>query len=151
MSFVPFFEVFLVVSLAYATLWGGPPERLAALLYALGSVGSLVGGWGGMPSGFELVPTYLLAVDFLLLIGLAALTTRANRLWLIPATACQLDAVLAHVTKLLAPAMIPTSYAFLVTIWSWPMVGLLTLGTWNYRRRGAFGNGLPSWKPILIK
>lgn len=149
MSFVPYFEIFLIVALGYALLRGGGPERIAALLYMLGSAGSLVGGWRGMPGGFSIVPTYLLVVDVALLIGLLILSMRANRLWLVPATACQLVAVLVHVTKLVAPAMIPMSYAFLITIWSWPMVFLLAIGTRRHRRRAKAGTVTPDWKLIF--
>jgi hypothetical protein len=90
----------------------------------------------------------LFAVDLLLLIGLCIVAIRANRWWPIPVAGCQLVAVLVHATKLLYPAMIPDSYALLTTIWSWPMVALLAVGTWAHRRRVATGVFVPDWKPI---
>lgn len=146
MSFVPFFGVSLVVAVTFALLRGGGPERGAATLFALGSIGSLAGGWRGMPGGFAVVPAYLMLVDSALLAAMMVLTVQANRLWLIPATACQLLAVIGHVTKMLAPSIIPTSYAFLATIWSWPMVLLLLGGTMACVRRRREGRDIPDWK-----
>lgn len=146
MSFVPLFEVSLIVALTFALIRGGGPERVAAALFTLGSIGSLAGGWRGVPGGFAVVPTYLMLVDCAMLAAMIVLTLRANRLWLILATACQLLAVLCHVTKLLAPSIIPTGYAFLTTIWSWPMVLLLLGGTMARARRVREGRHIPDWR-----
>jgi hypothetical protein len=86
-------------------------------------------------------------VDLLLLAAICTLAIRANRWWPIPAAGCQLVAVLVHAGKLVEPSMIPNGYAFLVTIWSWPMVLLLALGTWAHRRRLANRIIVPDWKP----
>lgn len=145
------FEIILVVSLSYAAIWGGGPERVAAMLYTAASIGSLLGGWRGMPGNFSIVPTYLMIVDIALLVGLIVLTLRAARFWLIPATSCQLVAVAVHISKLMAPSMIPTSYAFLTTVWSWPMVLLLAFGSRQHSIRIKYGRIDLDWKPISVR
>ena len=117
-----------------------------AVAYILASAGSLSLSLFAMPGNFRVVPWHLFLVDVLLLLGLALLAIRANRLWLIPAAGCQLVAVLVHITRLIDPDMIPNGYAFLTTIWSWPMVLLLASGTWLYRKRAATGTAIPDWK-----
>src|SRR4051812_11866770 len=100
-----------------------------------------------MPGEFQSVLARLFFVDVLLLLGLCLIAIRANRWWPIPVAGCQLVAVLVHAGKLLDPAMIPNGYAFLVTIWSWPMTALLALGTWTHRRRVAASFTVADWKP----
>jgi len=147
MSSVPFFVAFIVVVVAYAMIKGGGPERSTALAYILASAGSLSLSFFRMPGEFQIVPMHLLLTDILLLVALCAIAIRANRWWPIPVAGCQLVAVLVHAGKLLYPSMIPDSYALLTTIWSWPMVILLGLGAWAYRRRQAQGIIAPDWKP----
>src|SRR5207253_9399617 len=111
------------------------------------SVGSLSVGFLHMPGGFQSVPVRLFVVDALLLLALCLIAIRANRWWPIPVAGCQLVAVLVHAGKLLDPGMIPNGYAFLVKIWSWPMVALLAYGTWAYRSRLRQGTIVSDWKP----
>lgn len=147
MTSVPFFLVFFVIVVMFATWRGGGPERGTAVAFVLALAGSASVGFIEVPGEFRVVPIGLLLVDFLLLAGLCTIAVRANRWWPIPVAGCQLVAVLVHAGKLLQPAMIPNSYAFLITIWSWPMVALLASGTWAHRRRLAEGIFVPDWKP----
>ena len=120
---------------------------MTALAYILALAGSASVGIIHMPGAFRVVPMTVFVVDMILLAALCLIAIRANRWWPIPAAGCQLVAVLVHAGKLLDPTMIPDSYAFLVTIWSWPMVLLLGLGTWAHRRRLKEGVIVPGWKP----
>ena len=146
MTSVPFFLLFFAIVVIFATWRGGGPERLTAIAYVLALAGTASGGFLEVRGQFRVIPVHMLAADVLLLIALCLIAIRANRWWLIPAAGCQLVAVLVHAGKLLNPAMIPNSYAFLTTIWSWPMVLLLALGTWAHRRRIARGIIVPDWK-----
>lgn len=147
MSSVPFFLLFFAIIAAFAIGRGGGPERTTAYAYIAALAGSASVGIIHMPGAFRVVPTTVLVVDMILLIALCLIAIRANRWWPIPSAGCQLVAVLVHAGKLLDPAMIPQGYAFLVTIWSWPMVTLLALGTAAHRRRRAAGIFVPDWKP----
>jgi len=139
--------VFFVVTVIFAGWRGGGPERGTAGVYVLALTGSAYVGFLQVPGDFQVVPISLFLVDSLLLIALCMIAVRSNRWWPIPAAGCQLVAVLVHIGKLLDPTMIPDGYAFLVTIWSWPMVALLGLGTWAHRRRLADSIIVPDWKP----
>ena len=142
--------VFLGLTLcatSYAIARGGPPERLAAVLFLLGVAASATLGLFEMPGSFASVPARLVLIDIVWALLFTLLAVRANRLWLVPFAACQVVAALVHVTRLLFPAMIPTSYAFLTMIWSWPMIALLAGGTFAYRRRLAAGSVIAHWKP----
>lgn len=147
MTSVPFFLLFFAIVVIFAMWRGGGPERITAIAYVLALAGSASIGIMEMPGGFRVVPTTVLVVDVLLLAALSFIAIRANRWWVIPAAGCQLVAVLVHAGKLLNPSMFPASYAILMTIWSWPMVALLGLGTWAHRRRLADGSISLDWKP----
>ena len=151
MSSVPFFVIFLLAVLMYALARGGGPERVVAVAYIVASAGSLSLSFFEMPGRFQSVPVHIFLTDILLLIALSYLAVRANRWWIIPAAGCQLVATLVHAGKLLSPEMIPASYAILMTVWSWPMVALLGLGTWAHRRRMADGIIVPDWKPSFAR
>jgi hypothetical protein len=144
---VPFFLLFFAVVVISAVWRGGGPERVAAIAYILAVAGSASAGIMVMPGGFQVVPAGVFLVDVVLLIALCVIALRANRWWTVPAAGCQLVAVLVHAAKLFQPEMIPNGYAFMVTIWSWPMVALLALGTWRHQRRLAQGTIAPDWKP----
>jgi hypothetical protein len=144
---VSYFLLFFVALVVYASSRGGGPERVTAVAFLVALAGSASIGIVHMPGGFQSVPVRLFAVDALFLIGLAIIAIRANRWWPIPVAGCQLVAVLVHTGKELDPAMIPDGYWFLTTIWSWPMVALLGLGTWAHRRRLANGIVVTDWKP----
>ncbi|MBA2466183.1 MAG: hypothetical protein H0V46_01080 [Sphingomonas sp.] len=148
MGSVPYFLLFFAFVIAFASWRGGAPERLTAVAYVIALAGSASVGVIEMPGAFRTVPMLILAVDCLLLLALCLLAVRANRWWPIMTAACALVAVLVHAAKLLDTAMIPNGYAFLVTIWSWPMVALLAIGTWAHRRRLAEGRFVPDWKPF---
>ena len=147
MTSVPFFLIFFVTVVTYATWRGGGPERVTAAAYVLALVGSASVGFLTVPGHFREVSYGLFVVDGLLFAGLAVIAIRSNRWWPIPAAGCQLVAVLVHAGKELDPDMIPASYVLLTTIWSWPMVAVLALGTWTHRRRVANGIIVPDWKP----
>jgi len=138
---------FFLISFAYSMWRGGAPERVAALLLLAGLIGSLSVGVFHLPGNFRSVPVALALVDLGLAIGLIILATKANRLWPIPAAACQVITVLGHAAKFVAPEMFAGGYALLITIWSWPIVGLLLYGAYRHHRRSTAGLCDRPWKP----
>ncbi len=138
----------LASSLIFAAWLGAAPERIASALYLLAIIGSAAVGGGSAPGdGFRQVDAMLLGVDAAMAVALTWLSIRANRLWPIIASACQWLAVLGHVVRWLASSIIPTSYAFLAMVWSWPMVALLLGGTIAHQWRRRVGRPIPDWRP----
>jgi len=147
MNLVLFFIGLLTCALSWAAWKGGAPERWATILYAAAIIASELVSQGAPPGqNFTVLAGPLLIVDLTLAIALSVLTIKANRLWLIPATGCQWLAVAGHLTRWLAPRVIPTSYAFLTMIWSWPMIVLLLIGTIAHQRRATRGEQVPGWR-----
>ena len=137
------FASMLLLCGAYAALWGGACERWAA--------GLQVAAFGlGLPWWRLLfVPAYLVApffaIDILLLLALAALAMRARRFWPIWVAGFQAAAVLVHLAKAIAPAMVPQGYSILIQFWGYPMILLTTAGTCWHRRRCRRGTDRP-WR-----
>ena len=129
------FLAFFGGSVGYSAWTGGAPERWAAALLLLGLIGSASVGVIHIQGAFHSIPVRLAMVDGALASALVFLALRANRVWLIPLAACQVAAVLGHIAKLAAPEMVPLGYAFLVSIWGWPMTALLVFGTWCQDKR----------------
>ena len=96
MTSIPFFLIFFFVVVALAAWRGGGPERVTAGADVIALAGSAYVGFLHVPGNFRVVPIGLFLVDGLLLIALCAIAVRANRWWPIPATGCQLVAVLVH-------------------------------------------------------
>ena len=144
MSSVPAFLTFFAMCLGYALVRGGSPERLAGLGMLAALAGSASVGLITIQGGFLSVPMRLVAIDLVLALFLTGLSLRANRLWLIGAASCQWLAIAVHLVKLVHPAIVSTSYAFLTVIWSWPITALLALGTYAHRQRAA--SPIPNWR-----
>ena len=137
------FLAFFAFSVGYAFWKGGKPERLAALLLLAALILSLS---LGAVENFANLQVWYAIVDGVLTLALLALAMAANRLWLIPLTACQLATVLGHLTKILAPDLVPLGYAFLMGFWAWPVTALLAFGTWCHRQRMKAGYSDRPWK-----
>ena len=144
MSSVPYFLVFFFACVGYAFVRGGQPERVAGVALLAALVASASVGLIQIAGGFETVPLQLLVVDVLLALVLTILSLRANRMWLIFASSCQWLAVAVHAAKLIHPAIISTSYAFLTVIWSWPITALVACGAIAHHRRQRAP--IPEWR-----
>lgn len=135
-----------IVSIAFALIYGRQPERLTALFFTIALAGSATLGIQHMPGNFATLPIKLVAIDAALMLCLVALAIRANRVWIIGVAACQILAVLSHVAKAMSPLMMRNGYAFLITIWSWPMTLLLLGGTIACVMRQRHRRIIPDWK-----
>ncbi|SUJ23466.1 Uncharacterised protein [Sphingomonas paucimobilis] len=133
---------------AYALARGGPPERASALLQ-LGAFASdeavhrLVDGraYTALAAGSALV-------DLSLLVALTVLASRSTRHWPLWVAGWQLAAIVAHLAKLLDPAMQATGYAIQLQIWAYPMLLATAAGAWRYQTRRSAGLIEPDWKTL---
>jgi hypothetical protein len=128
------FNIFLIGTCCYAFVRGGAPERIVAALFPAAAAISVL--WGRQISDVFAKPAYgLLAVDLALLLALTAVALKANRNWTMTVAAMQLIMVSVHLIRILNPDTIRPVYTVMLALWSWPMVLLLALGTFQHRRR----------------
>lgn len=138
------FVVPLLICAAYALIAGGAPERIGAAAYLLSVVAthlllaSSATEWATVEYG-------VLAVDVLVFVAFTALATRADRFWPIWVSGLLGLGVLGHLARMAGPDVIPWAYAVVLTIWSYPILAILVVGTYGHQRRlRTFGSD-PDW------
>jgi hypothetical protein len=128
------FDVLFLACCIYALWLGGAPERVGAAIYLMAVMFTQVEA-SGAASRFNSVEEGILVVDVAMLLALLILTVRAERFWPIWVTALHAISTAAHAVKLADPDVIRWAYAFALAFWSYPMLFLLALGTWNHQKR----------------
>jgi hypothetical protein len=129
-----YFVSLLALTTLYALWAGGGPERVGAAVYALSVAATHLAllmqsqRWLDLEAGVFIVD----AVTFLIFIPIAL---RADRFWPLWVTAFLGLGVLGHLGKLAGPGVFWWAYAVVLTIWSYPILALIALGTFLHRRR----------------
>lgn len=133
MSSIVYFAL-LAICWLYAWFKGGSPERLGATIILVGSLLSiaLLSSPGGR---FRSVEFGIFLVDVACLLAFLALALRADRFWPLWVTALQAVGIAGHAVKLVDPGTIPLAYAFVMALWSYPMLLLIVAGTWRHQQR----------------
>ena len=142
-------NIHFVVPLALVTLFalwaGGWPERVGAAVYALSVVVTVLfllmhdQMWWDLEAGVFIVDV----VTFLIFIAIAL---RADRFWPLWVSAFLGIGVLGHLAKLMMPDTYWRAYAFVLVIWSYPIIALIALGTFLHwqRRKHSVGRSSTS-------
>ncbi|HYE27387.1 MAG TPA: hypothetical protein VEA61_04035 [Allosphingosinicella sp.] len=150
-----YFVALLIVCTLYAVIWGGAPERIGASAYAVAVAAthlSLLTHAGQAQDGeFQKVEFGVLTVDVLLFASFTALALRANRFWPIWVSALLGLGVLGHLARWLGPEVIPWAYAAILSIWSYPILAIIALGTWHHQRRLAKYGADNSWSNSSVR
>lgn len=127
------FVALLLLCTVYALAAGGAPERIAALLYLLSCAATYL-SWTRASTWHEIEAGVLL-IDVFTFALFCLLAVRANRFWPIWVSALLGLGVLGHLARAVEPGLFWWAYAVALTIWSYPILALLALGTWTHRRR----------------
>jgi hypothetical protein len=142
---VNYYFVSLLVITTLSALWaGGGPERIGASVYFVSVAATILimtahsHDWLNFEVGVFIVD----AVTFLAFIPIAL---RANRYWPLWVSAFLGLGVLGHVARLVGPDTFWWAYAVVLTIWSYPILALLALGTFLHSRRLARDGADSSW------
>lgn len=138
-----YFVTLLLLCTFYALAAGGAPEKVAALLYPLSCAASYY-SWTQARTWHE-IEIAVLAIDVFTFALFCLLAVRANRFWPIWVSALLGLGVLAHLARVVEPGLFWWAYAVALTIWSYPIVALIALGTWAHRRRRARLGADPAW------
>lgn len=128
------YTAILILVSAYAALRGGRPERIGAAILFVGSFLTLA-AYSPAASRFGAMELRVLAVDVLALLGFVILALRSDRFWPLWVAALQLIGTLGHAARLLEPGMLPTGYAFILAVWSYPMLAIIAAAVWQRDRR----------------
>jgi hypothetical protein len=133
-----FFLVLLIGVTAYALVAGGAPERIGAAVYVAGTEATHLVLATHVGHRWLQVETGVFIVDVVTLLAFAALALRSDRFWPIWVSALLGLAVLGHLARWwMGGEIVWYAYAFVSTIWSYPILAIIALGTWNHQRRRA--------------
>jgi hypothetical protein len=138
------FDAALLATTGYALWRGGSPERCTALAFIAAVIFTRV-AVSSAQSRFSSVEVGIFCVDVVMLFGLTAIALRAERFWTLWVAALQLIGAAGHAVKLVDPTLIRWAYAFALAFWSYPMMLVLAVGTWNHQRRLARDGVDKSW------
>jgi hypothetical protein len=94
---------------------------------------------------FHSVEVGILLVDVAALVAFLVLALFAERLWPIWVTSLHAIGTAGHAVKLADPQVLGWAYHFALAFWSYPMLFLLALGTWNHQKRLAKRDVDKSW------
>jgi hypothetical protein len=142
-----FFVALLVLCTIYAFVVGGAPERIGASAYALAVAATHVillshaGRWQGLELG-------VFTVDLLLFMLFSILAVRANRFWPIWVSGFLGLGVLGHLARWAEADVFWWAYAVIMSIWSYPILAIIALGTWNHHRRIRLNGVDKPWSTI---
>lgn len=138
------FVALLAACCVYAWWGGGAPERIGAAIFATGSALSHF-AYVLSKRHFSDVEIGILVVDVATFFAFLALATRANRFWPIWMTGLLGIGIVAHLAMKSSPQILPYAYRFVLSAWSYPMLALIAIGTWQHRRRLKLFGADPSW------
>lgn len=138
------FLVLLFTVLGYALWKGGAPERWIAVQLIAAMIASLAVVSEG-DAAFQSMEIGTAIVDSILFAGMLIVALHADRYWTLWITAFQLIQLLAHLPQILVPQLLPEVYGLIISVWSYPMLLLLFVGTYRHQQRVTrFGND-ESW------
>lgn len=139
-----YFIALLIVCCAFAFWAGGGPERVGAAIYGVSVVFTILFA-SAAPVRWHSVEVGVLIVDVLVFLAFVVLALRANRFWPIWVSSLLGLGVLGHLARWLGPDVVPWAYAVMLSLWSYPIVALVALGTWSHQRRLTRHGADPSW------
>jgi hypothetical protein len=146
MLHVILYQALLITCCAYAFARGGAPERWAAAMMLLASLGSLASQAQLFSVSYHRVQVWVFVIDMLLLAGLFVLSVASTRFWPLWLAGLQLLAVAGHIIRALDEATLPRGYQFLISAGAYPMVLLVALGAWRHRQRLRLYGADRSWR-----
>lgn len=128
------FLLLLVFVIAYALIRGGAPERAAALIIVAASF-STITTWAPASLRYQTVDFGILITDFVMMLSLIALALKAERFWTLWVAAFQVMQFASHIPEMLVPELLPVTYKIVISVWSYPMLFLLAVGTYRHAQR----------------
>jgi hypothetical protein len=138
------FTALMLACCGYAFIEGGAPERIGAAIFLIGSVLTYV-SLETSPIRFRGVEVGVFIIDFVSFVAFVLLAIRANRFWPIWVSALVGLGLVGHLAMLVHPHVIPWAYAVVLSMWSYPMLLVMTAGTYAHRRRLIRNGADRSW------
>jgi hypothetical protein len=139
--------VFLIILCAacFFALWkGGTPERLVAGIFLTGAALSMMFRFS-YQSSFGAINIGVWIADIAVLLALTAVALNAERYWTIWIASFQWVQVVSHLPELLIPELLPRAHWVIISLWVYPMLIILVIGTWRHVNRTEVHGTDRSW------
>ena len=133
------------ITCSYALLRGGRPERWGATSCLIAFVATFL-VHQTIVDLYSRTAIMLFMIDLGLLVAFLTLAARAARYWPIWCAALQLVSVTAHIVRWVDEEMFHLGYAVLLAAPIYPILLLLSLGTWRHQQRLKHGQIDPDWR-----
>ncbi len=134
MSRIDLFLVLLMAVCAYSAIKGGQPERRAVAIFIIGIALTILAP-SSSAHRFTHPEVGILIVDLAILAAFLLLALNAERYWTIWICSMQVIQVLSHIPMMLIPSLLPQAYYVIVAFWVYPMLIVLTIGTYRHQQR----------------
>ncbi|ASK88315.1 hypothetical protein SPHFLASMR4Y_01567 [Sphingorhabdus sp. SMR4y] len=131
---IQLFQTLLILCCSYGLIWGGRPERYAVITIIVGFLLTIAVA-APVSERFSQVEVRILLVDTAMLASFFYLALNAERFWTIWLCAMQSIQVLTHLPIIIIPELLPQAYGAVVAIWAYPMLIVLTVGTYRHQQR----------------
>jgi len=131
---VALFWVLLLVSCGYALWRGRKYERMAAAVFVIATILSIIGS-SPVPLRYVGIATGDLVVDTGVLLALFAIALLSDRFWPLWAAGLQLVDSMSHLMKAIDADLLPKVYGAAERFWSYPILLILLIGAWRQHRR----------------
>ncbi len=134
MSRIDLFLALLMAVCLYSVIKGGQPERRVVVIFIVGFVMSII---ATAPSDEMYMHPEIgvLIVDLAMLSGFIVLALSAERYWTLWICSMQVIQVMSHIPKMIIPELLPQAYYIIAAIWAYPMLIVLTVGTYRHQQR----------------
>ncbi|WP_373491733.1 hypothetical protein [Parasphingorhabdus sp.] len=134
MTRIDFFLTFLMIVCLYSAIRGGQPERRAVIILVVGIVLTILAPAPSIER-FTHPEVGILIVDLAMLSAFVMLALYAERYWTLWICSMQVIQVLSHIPIMLIPELLPQAYYITAAIWAYPMLIVLTVGTYRHQQR----------------
>ncbi|WP_447526387.1 hypothetical protein [Parasphingorhabdus sp. NYA22] len=124
----------LILCCSYGLIWGGRPERFAVIIVMVGFFLTIAVA-APVSERFSHVEVSIFLVDTAMLASFFYLALNAERFWTIWLCAMQSIQVLTHLPIMVIPELLPQAYGAVAAIWAYPMLIVLTVGTYRHQQR----------------
>jgi hypothetical protein len=144
------YNALLLTCVPYALVRGGAPERWCAAISLVATILSIV-ALSRSAVIYQDAELGTLAVDVATFAAFFVLALFADRFWTLIVAGLQADAVLIHICKVIQPDILPLGYAVGLSIWSYPILILMAIGTGRHRRRLAIHASDAAWSSSTLR
>lgn len=142
-----YFVALLLACCAYAFIAGGRTERAGAAFYTLSCLATWL-SYRTSPAPAEFWASLeidVFVIDILIFGTFVIVALRADRYWPIWVSGLLGVGVLGHLARMADSSVNPWTYAVSISIWSYPILASIAIGTFNHHRKKARPETYKSW------